>query len=112
MCGFAGSFDPRARDSGERLNAAATAMAKALTHRGPDDAGIWCDASAGVALGFRRLSILDLTAAGHQPMESASGQSVLVFNGEIYNHHELREALARDGAAPAWRGHSDTETLL
>jgi len=112
MCGFAGCLDPRAHDSAERLTAAATAMAKALLHRGPDDAGVWSDAAAGVALGFRRLSILDLTAAGHQPMASHSGRSVLVFNGEIYNHGALRDELARDGAAPAWRGHSDSEALL
>jgi asparagine synthase (glutamine-hydrolysing) len=112
MCGFAGVFDPHARDSAERLNAAATAMAGTLRHRGPDDAGAWSDAAAGVALGFRRLSILDLTAAGHQPMMSASGRTVLVFNGEIYNHHALRDELERDGTAVTWRGHSDTETLL
>ncbi len=82
-------------------------MRDAVRHRGPDDEGEWVDLSAGVALGHRRLSIVDLSAAGHQPMMSPSGRFVLVFNGEIYNHLELRESLA-----DSWRGHSDTETLL
>jgi asparagine synthase (glutamine-hydrolysing) len=83
-------------------------MADAITHRGPDDSGVWMDEAAGVALAHRRLSILDLSPAGHQPMLSASGRYVIAFNGEIYNHLELREALT----GIAWRGHSDTETLL
>jgi len=82
-------------------------MRDAVSHRGPDDEGEWVDLSAGVALGHRRLSIVDLSAAGHQPMMSASGRFVLAFNGEIYNHLELRGSLA-----DSWRGHSDTETLL
>jgi asparagine synthase (glutamine-hydrolysing) len=83
-----------------------------LRHRGPDDAGVWVDAPAGLALAHRRLAIVDLSAAGHQPMASASGRWVIAFNGEIYNHMALRAELAAAGAAPAWRGHSDTETLL
>lgn len=86
-------------------------MADAIAHRGPDSAGYWCD-EAGIALGHRRLSILDLSPAGHQPMQSAGGRYVIAFNGEIYNHLELRQALEDAGVAPAWRGHSDTETLL
>lgn len=83
-------------------------MVAALHHRGPDDAGIWCDGPVG--LGHARLSIIDLSLAGHQPMVSASGRFVLVFNGEIYNHADLRVELGE--RAPPWRGHSDTETLL
>jgi asparagine synthase (glutamine-hydrolysing) len=82
-----------------------------LHHRGPDDRGIWFDESAGVALGHARLSILDLSATGHQPMASANGRYVVVFNGEIYNHLDLREQLEKVDAH-RWRGHSDTETLL
>lgn len=87
-------------------------MTDAITHRGPDDAGAWADAAGSVALGHRRLSIIDLSPAGHQPMVSASGRFLIVFNGEIYNHVQLRVELEALGAAPAWRGHSDTETLL
>jgi asparagine synthase (glutamine-hydrolysing) len=109
MCGFAGflTTDASAIVSYE---AVATRMAHAIQHRGPDDAGAWADAQAGIALGHRRLSIVDLSAAGHQPMHSASGRFVLAFNGEIYNHLVLRAEL--EGNDIAWRGHSDTETLL
>ena len=85
-------------------------MADVVRHRGPDDAGAWIDETAGVALGFRRLSILELSEAGHQPMASHDGRLVLVFNGEIYNHSELRAEL--NGNRHTWAGHSDTETLL
>jgi asparagine synthase (glutamine-hydrolysing) len=83
-------------------------MADMLLHRGPDDAGFWLDREAGVALAHRRLSILDLSPAGHQPMASASGRYVIAFNGEIYNHLDLRLDLGKANAAPVWRGHSDT----
>lgn len=83
-----------------------------LMHRGPDDAGEWIDPAAGIALGHRRLSILDLSSAGHQPMISASERYVVILNGEIYNHLELRKELEQSEAVLAWRGHSDTETLL
>lgn len=83
-------------------------MALTIAHRGPDDSGTWIDEVSGVALAHRRLSILDLSPAGHQPMFSASGRWVIVFNGEIYNHLDLRKSLP----GVAWRGHSDTETLL
>lgn len=86
------------------------AMGQTIRHRGPDDAGVWCDQDVGIALGHRRLSILDLSPAGHQPMHSACGRYVIVFNGEIYNHLELRNQLS--GAHGGWNGHSDTETLL
>ena len=87
-------------------------MADALAHRGPDDAATWSDGPSGVAFGFRRLAIIDLTAAGAQPMHSASGRYVIVFNGEIYNHQRLRQQLVRSGDATVFRGHSDTEVLL
>ena len=111
MCGFAGFLlgKPGGLDGPEAL---ATGMANAIAHRGPDDSGAWVDAQAGLALGFRRLAIVDLTPAGHQPMASSGGRFVMTFNGEIYNHLEMRAALKAAGAAPAWRGHSDTETLL
>jgi asparagine synthase (glutamine-hydrolysing) len=87
-------------------------MADRIAHRGPDDAGVWVDESASIALAHRRLSILDLSPAGHQPMQSACGRFVLAFNGEIYNHLELRGLLRSARNDGVWRGHSDTETLL
>lgn len=110
MCGIAGFLaDP---DRSLPLERIATAMADTLRHRGPDDAGVWSDPAQGVALAHRRLSIIDLSPAGHQPMVSACGRYVLTFNGEIYNCAEIRAELERSGAAPVWRGHSDTEVLL
>lgn len=109
MCGLAGFIQTQPR---AELLATARRMNDAIRHRGPDSSGEWADADIGLALGHRRLSILDLSAAGHQPMFSASQRYVLVFNGEVYNHAELRAELAAQGAAPEWRGHSDTETLL
>lgn len=87
-------------------------MTDPLAHRGPDDWGAWTDEDAGVGLGQRRLSIIDLSPLGHQPMHSASGRWVVSYNGEIYNFAELRADLEKSGQAPAWRGHSDTEVLL
>ena len=86
-------------------------MINAIKHRGPDDSGVWFDKNAGIGLGHARLSILDLTSAGHQPMLSVSKNFVMIFNGEIYNHHKLRKDLdiIRNRN---WSGHSDTETLL
>ena len=113
MCGLAGLWMPRGSAHVRDLHQSAAAMAAALQHRGPDDAGVWVDPEAGLALAHQRLAIVDLSPAGHQPMASASGRYQLVFNGEIYNHHALREQLQRNGAlAKPWRGHSDTETLL
>jgi len=89
------------------------AMTGALAHRGPDDFGYWFHRDVGLAMGHRRLSIVDLSPAGHQPMGSASERYQLTLNGEIYNHVALRADLESSGAAPSsWRGHSDTETLL
>jgi asparagine synthase (glutamine-hydrolysing) len=85
-------------------------MSDALGHKGPNYAGVWVSLQAHVALAHRRLAIVDLSAAGHQPMASASGRCVIAFNGEIYNHLELRSALA--SAVPTWSWHSDTETPL
>lgn len=86
-------------------------MADAIRHRGPDDEGVWVDADAGLALAHRRLSIIDLSPAGHQPMVSASGRFVIAFNGEIYNQCDVRRSLDGEGQTN-WRGHSDTEVLL
>ena len=107
MCGLTGFLHPHGF-SAEAARALAEKMAQQIAHRGPDDWGVWTDADAGLALAHRRLSILDLSPAGHQPMSSPSGRFVIVFNGEIYNHLDLREELT----AQVWRGHSDTETLL
>jgi asparagine synthase (glutamine-hydrolysing) len=87
-------------------------MADAITHRGPDAAGSWHQPALGVALAHQRLAVLDLTPAGQQPMASASGRYVIAFNGEIYNHQQLRRDLDAARLAPTWRGHADTETLL
>jgi asparagine synthase (glutamine-hydrolysing) len=117
MCGFAG-FLAAQSVSLEELKVVVNRMADTISHRGPDDAGDWVDAESGVALGFRRLSIIDLSQAGHQPMASSGGRFVIAFNGEIYNHLELREELERidpryvEDDNYIWRGHSDTETLL
>lgn len=96
MCGIAGFIAAPNRSLGE-IEAIAKRMALAIQHRGPDDGGVWSDAQVGIALTHRRLSILDLSSAGHQPMVSASGRYVMVFNGEIYNHLEIRGEL--EGAA-------------
>ncbi len=109
MCGLTGVLQHRAD---EGLASSVAAMTQALLHRGPDDGDTWVDGPQGVAIGHRRLAIIDLSAAGHQPMQSACGRYVIAFNGEIYNHLALRDELATAGNAPAWRGTSDTETLL
>lgn len=109
MCGIAGFLGP---DHSDDAVAVARRMLQALRHRGPDDEGIWRNHEASVTLAHRRLAIIDLSPAGHQPMLSASGRYVLVFNGEIYNHLDLRASCNAAGTGPAWRGHSDTETLL
>tara|TARA_R110000824_G_scaffold288508_3_gene476793 strand:- start:128087 stop:130048 length:1962 start_codon:yes stop_codon:yes gene_type:complete len=110
MCGIAGFLTPK---NFIEVDGAADAsrMRDSLSHRGPDDSGLWLDVNAGIVLAHRRLSILDLSDAGHQPMHSPSGRYVIVFNGEIYNHQDLRRKLEERGCRD-WRGHSDTETLL
>jgi len=107
MCGIAGFWASRPLGQ-EMARQVADAMALRLAHRGPDGSGVWVDNDGGVALAHRRLAIVDLSEAGHQPMRSASGRYELIFNGEIYNHAQLRAELP----SRAWRGHSDTETLL
>lgn len=84
-------------------------MTNELRHRGPDDFGFWSDLTNNISFGHRRLSIVDLSAAGHQPMQSVNGRFVIAFNGEIYNHMDCRASLSN---TVVWRGHSDTETLL
>ena len=111
MCGISGAYLRRATPADE-LRGAVERMSGCIAHRGPDDGGTFVDAGAGVLFGFRRLAIIDLTEAGHQPMESASGRYVLIFNGEAYNFATVRAELESIGAAPQWRGHSDTEVLL
>lgn len=110
MCGIAGFLTPGPLPAEAREIAGA--MGAALLHRGPDGDGVWTDGEQGVALAHRRLAVVDLSTAGAQPMHSADGRWVICFNGEIYNHLELRIALEHSGLAPPWRGHSDTETLL
>ena len=120
MCGLVGFLGGIAgADCDETL---LRRMANTLIHRGPDDGGYWCDSKQRIGFGHRRLSILDLSPAGHQPMVSASGRYVIAFNGEIYNHLGLRKKLEAytpslalplaGGGEISWRGHSDTETLL
>ena len=107
MCGLTGFWNPDGFSAltGQRC---VETMVMRLAHRGPDDSGVWVDAKIGIAFAHRRLSILDLSPAGHQPMVSVSGRFVMIFNGEIYNHLALRQELS----GVAWKGHSDTETLL
>jgi asparagine synthase (glutamine-hydrolysing) len=107
MCGIAGFLPPPSQPDTDPA-AVALAMCARIAHRGPDSHGIWNDPDSGLTLGHRRLAIVDLSPQGHQPMISVSGRYVVVFNGEIYNHVELRQQLAPQ----PWRGHSDTETLL
>lgn len=108
MCGLAGFISKPSTDFSNRIQS----MTSRLIHRGPDDAGVWVDEVQGVALGHRRLSILDLSSQGHQPMDSSSRRYVIAYNGEIYNHGELRTRLVSEHAGITWRGRSDTEVLL
>ncbi|MDP1028812.1 asparagine synthase (glutamine-hydrolyzing) [Sphingomonas sp. KR1UV-12] len=110
MCGIAGFM--ASGGSGDDLLAQLRAMTGSIEHRGPDDAGYWVDKHLGIGLGHRRLSIVDLSPSGHQPMTSASGRYVIVYNGEIYNHRQLRRHVEAGKASPDWKGHSDTEVLL
>lgn len=107
MCGITGILSHQIIRHANLLN-----MANAMPHRGPDDSGTWHDNDKGIGLAHRRLAIVDLSPAGHQPMHSSSERYVLAFNGEIYNHNKLRTELEKANLASHWRGHSDTETLL
>jgi asparagine synthase (glutamine-hydrolysing) len=110
MCGIAALINFSSSGSGWNGRGLIESMASAMIHRGPDDGGIWESADSRVCLGHRRLSVVELSAAGHQPMQSFGGRSVLVFNGEIYNAGELRLKLQSEGAV--FRGGSDTEVML
>lgn len=110
MCGLTGFWAASADD--QILQTHLVRMTDRIVHRGPDFDGYWIDADVGIALGHRRLAIVDLSPAGAQPMQAVSGRWILAFNGEIYNHLQLRVELEKASLAPAWRGHSDTETLL
>src|ERR1700687_3911189 len=110
MCGFCGFIQIDRVIEPAAMTTVVERMADTLRHRGPDDGGSWIDANAGIALGHRRLSIIDLSPEGHQPMTSPSGRYVIAYHGEIYNFRELRLELDRSGFA--WRGHSDTEVML
>ncbi len=110
MCGITGFLDLSHNHPADTIENLVGRMAGTLRHRGPDDSGAWTDAANGVAIGFRRLSILDLSPAGRQPMHSADDRYVIVFNGEVYNFIQLRTELASLGHT--FRGHSDTEVML
>ncbi|WP_417525537.1 asparagine synthase (glutamine-hydrolyzing) [Marinovum sp.] len=112
MCGLAGFVTFHPFDAAAKARHKLQAMTRAIAHRGPDAEGYWLEESTGVALGHRRLSILDLSPSGAQPMHSPCGRYVIVFNGEIYNHLALRARLTEAVPGLAWTGHSDTETLL
>lgn len=108
MCGFVGYWAPERALSGDLIDH----MAQQIWYRGPDSSGHWHNESAGLALGHRRLAIVDLSDAGHQPMASETGRYILSYNGEIYNFQNIRKELETIGLAPSWTGHSDTEVLL
>ena len=110
MCGLVGVFGRNSLHTD--LRHVTHKMLSGLTHRGPDDEGVWIEETCRLALGHKRLSVLDLSPSGHQPMLSTNGRHVLVFNGEVYNHIELRNKLKKLGNSLVWRGSSDTETLL
>lgn len=119
MCGLTGFMEPNGRSGGgaleretAQMSALLTRMTNTIQHRGPDDEGLYVNAASGIALGFRRLAIIDLSPNGHQPMRSYSGRYTMVFNGEVYNHHALMQELQEAGKLPPMRGHSDTEIML
>jgi asparagine synthase (glutamine-hydrolysing) len=111
MCGFAG-FVGGDWSREAAVKATLGAMATSIRHRGPDHSGIWTERESRIGFAHNRLSIVDLSPAGNQPMHSPSGRYVIVYNGEFYNHWDVRQELTADGLAPNWKGHSDTETLL
>src|SRR5215213_3174794 len=110
MCGIAGLWEQRRRATSDALATLARTMSDTLLHRGPDAGDVWVDPEAGLAFGHRRLSIIDLSPAGAQPMVSSCGRFVTSYNGEIYNADELRAEL--QAAGRRFRGHSDTEIII
>lgn len=110
MCGISGFLDTSRRRGNQELRDTVLEMVDTLRLRGPDDVGAWAEAEVGIALGHRRLSIVDLSPEGHQPMRSACGRYVISFNGEIYNFQELRRGM--EALGHTFRGHSDTEVML
>ena len=108
MCGINGFYSK----SLSTFNNVIVKMNSAISHRGPDTNGMWHDKNAGIILGHQRLSIIDLSNAGNQPMKSNSDRFILTYNGEIYNHLEIRKELENSAANINWRGNSDTETLI
>jgi asparagine synthase (glutamine-hydrolysing) len=114
MCGFAGFLGGRWYDGGQEADIRLKQMNDRISYRGPDSDGYWCDSNSRIALGHRRLAIIDLSPSGHQPMASVDGRFIIAFNGEIYNHRSLRSSLEKKTIidSRAWRGHSDTESLL
>ena len=112
MCGIAGFIQSQRSNININYNVVASEMARAIQHRGPDNKGVWFDNVLKVAMAYQRLAVLDLTENGNQPMKSQSGRWIIVYNGEIYNHLQLRKDLVDAGFKVAWKGFSDTETLL
>jgi len=110
MCGITGFLDLSRQTTAREIQITVSRMTETLFHRGPDDTGLWYDAKDGVGLGHRRLSVIDLSSQGHQPMSSESGRYYIVYNGEVYNFNELKKEIQSLGLA--FRGHSDTEVLL
>ena len=110
MCGIAGIYSPN--KTREKITYIASEMASAINYRGPDDSGVWADKNTNIALSHQRLSIVDLSSNGHQPMSSGCSRYTIVFNGEIYNHHFLRKELIESNPKYTFRGNSDTEVLL
>lgn len=112
MCGLVGFLGELGKQSPDAVVSELRKMSDRIISRGPDDSGVWHDGEHGIGFGHRRLAVIDLSEAGHQPMVSPGGRYVIAFNGEIYNHRSLRDELEASASAPAWRGRSDTETLL
>lgn len=112
MCGITGFLQAPGGLSVARRKAVIAEMMSRIRNRGPDSDGSWDEPESGICFGHLRLAIVDLTAAGHQPMASHSGRYMLSFNGEIYNHDAIRQNLISGGYKAQWRGQSDTETLL
>ena len=108
MCGINGFYSK----SLSTFNNAILRMNSAISYRGPDNSGVWIDKNLGIVLGHQRLSIIDLSEAGNQPMQSCSGRFILTYNGEVYNHLEIRKELEQSNPNIKWKGSSDTETLL